>query len=119
MRKLLSAVLALSIMFTLCIPVHAETKESNQIIPSLSISGTTATCNLTVVSNNMSYPIEASVKLMKGNTTVKSWSGLSANGYLSFSDTASVSKGNTYTMKTTVKINGVSYYVADIVKTCN
>ena len=114
MRKLLSAVLALSIMFTLCIPVHAETRGSNQIIPSLSISGTTATCKLTVVSSNNTYPIEASVKLMNGNTIVKSWYGITAKGYLSFSDTASVSKGNTYTMKTTVKINGVSYSVADI-----
>ena len=118
MRKLLSVVLAFSILFTFSIPVHAETKASNQIIPSLSISGTTATCKLTVVSSNSTYPIEASVKLMKGNTTVKSWYGITANGYLYFSDTANVSKGNIYTMKTTIKINGVSYSVADVTNAC-
>ena len=118
MRKLLSTVLAFSIMFTLCIPVHAEARNSNQIIPSLSISGTTATCKLSVVSSSNTYPLEANVSLMRGNTTVESWYGITANGYLSFSDTVNVSKGDTYTMKTTVKINGVSYSVADITKTC-
>jgi hypothetical protein len=43
---------------------------------------------------------------------------LTAMGVMNFSDTAGVVSGYTYTMQVTLKINGVSYPVGDITKTC-
>ena len=40
------------------------------------------------------------------------------NVHMIFSDTAYVTSGCTYTMQVTLKINGVSYTVADITKVC-
>ncbi len=86
--------------------------------PSLSFSGTTATCKLKVIASNASQPIEATVVLKHGTTEVKRWDNLTAMGVMNFSDTAGVVSGYTYTMQVTLKINGVSYPVGDITKTC-
>ncbi len=87
-------------------------------VPTMSFSGTTATCKLKVTANNMSHPIEATIVLKHGTSEVKRWDNLTANGIMNFSDTAGVVSGNTYTMQVTLKINGVTYPVTDIVKTC-
>lgn len=120
MRKILSMLLLTSVlMLTLSMPVKAALNSMQRIQPTLTMNGTTATCRLMVYAANTSYPIEATVTLKCGNTVIEEWTDLTATGYLNFSDTATVTHGNTYTMVTTLKINGVSQNVADISKTCN
>lgn len=120
MRKFIALIISAVILVMVNgITVNASEKASNtSYTPGLSFSGTTATCKLKVTASNMSYPIEATVVLKHGTTEVKRWNNLTATGIMNFSDTASVVSGYTYTMQVTLKINNVSYPVADITKTC-
>lgn len=120
MRRVIAVILsAIILVMANGATIHASERACNtSYTPSLSFSGTTATCKLKVIASNMSHPIEATVTLKHGSTVVKQWTNLTATGIMNFSDTAGVVSGNTYTMQVTLKINGVSHNVADIVKTC-
>ncbi|MBR3469627.1 MAG: hypothetical protein IKH28_08040 [Lachnospiraceae bacterium] len=118
MRKLISIFLAIAVMLWFGSTANAANSAYATIIPNLSFSGTTATCDLTVYAGYTTDSIEASVVLKNGTIPIKQWTNLTANGYMDFSDTAYVSHGSTYTMQVTLKINGVSYSVADITKIC-
>ena len=119
MRKLIAVMSVFLIVFTMSFRVNAASDSYVTVIPGLSFSGTTATCSLKVYASYSTDSIVASVTLKHGNSTVKQWTNLTANGYLNFSDTANVSHGETYTLQVTLEINGVSYPVSDITKTCN
>jgi len=120
MRKFIALIISAVILVMVNgVTVNASERACNtSYVPTLSFSGTTATCKLKVTANNMSHPIEATVVLKHGTSEVKRWDNLTANGIMNFSDTAYVVSGYTYTMQVTLKINGVTYPVADIVKTC-
>jgi|GEM_PF-1726504 len=119
MRRVLAILVTVVIVMLVSMTSSASEQEMNtSYTPSLSFSGTTATCKLLVIASNMSYPIEASITLKHGSSVVKQWNSLTASGIMNFSDTAGVVSGYTYTMQVTLKINGVSYSVADITKTC-
>lgn len=119
MRKIMAL---LSVLFVV-IMIGASAKAANEsyarIITGLSFSGTTATCSLKVYAEHTTDTIVATVTLKHGSTTVKQWTNLTDYGILDFSDTASVSYGETYTMQIMLTINGSPYPVADITRTCN
>lgn len=120
MRRFIAVIMS-AIILIMANGVTANASEracNTSYTPSLSISGTTATCKLKVIASNLSYPIEATIVLKHGTSEVKRWDNLTANGIMNFSDTANVVSGYTYTMQVTLKINGVTYPVTDIVKTC-
>ncbi len=120
MRKILALLSVLVIVLTVSFPVKAENQSNAIITANLTFNGiSTATCSLDVNAGNASYPIVATVTLKHGSTIVKQWLNLTANGYMSFSDTANVVYGETYTMQITVAVNGVVYNLADITKTFN
>ena len=119
MRKIIAVLSVFVIVLAITIPIHAANESYNRVIPGLSFNGTTATCSLRVYAENMSDSIKASVVLKHGNSVVQQWLNMTDNGYLIFSDTASVVQGETYTMQISLEINGISYSIADITKTCN
>ncbi|MBR6150947.1 MAG: hypothetical protein IKQ25_06665 [Lachnospiraceae bacterium] len=119
MRKVIALLSVIAVVFVMSFPVKAASESYMLIKPGLSFNGTNATCSLKVYGENNTDSIVASVTLKQGNSVIKQWSDLSASGYMNFSDTAYVSHGLTYTMQITVEINGISYSIADIVKTCN
>ena len=88
------------------------------ITSNLSISGTTATCSVSVRPEKNTDKVEISVLLTSDSEIVAEWSGQTSVGTLRFSEDAEVKSGKTYTMHTTCKINGVSYTIADVVKKC-
>lgn len=118
MRKVIAVLSMIAIIISVSIHVKAADEALISAMPKLSFTGTTATCSLKVYANYSTDHIEASVKLMHGSTIIKQWNNLSDYGYMDFSDTATVVSEYTYTMKVTLKVNGVSYNVADITKTC-
>ncbi|MBO7339565.1 MAG: hypothetical protein J6U66_05805 [Lachnospiraceae bacterium] len=118
MKKVLALVIVLSVFAAVSFPVKAAEDRSASVFPGLSFSGTTATCSLRVYASHTTDTILAAVTLKHGSSTVKQWTNLTAYGTMNFSDTAPVSHGETYTMQVTLEINGVSYSVADITKTC-
>ncbi len=119
MRKFIALMSVLAIVIAMSFPVRAANESGAVVIPGLSFSGTTATCSLEVYAPHATDTISASVVLKRGNSTVKQWTNLTDVGYMDFSDTASVSHGQTYTMQVTLSINGITYTVADLTKTCN
>lgn len=119
MRKFIAILSVFAIVIAMCFPVRAAVESGALVLPGLSFSGTTATCSLEVYAPHASDLITASVTLKHGNSIIKQWTNLTDLGDMDFSDTATVSHGQTYTMQVTLSINGISYTVADITKTCN
>ncbi|MBQ3905515.1 MAG: hypothetical protein II743_02005 [Lachnospiraceae bacterium] len=118
MRKIIAVVSAFVIVLAMSFPAKAATKSGAIVSPGLSFSGTTATCSLEVYAPYATDSITASITLKRGNTVVKQWTNLTDSGIMDFSDTANVSHWQTYTMHVTLSINGISYTVSDITKTC-
>ena len=108
MRRFIAIIMsAIILVMANGVTVNASERACNtSYTPSLSFSGTTATCKLKVIASNMSYPIEATIVLKHGTSVVKQWDNLTANGFMNFSDTAGVVSGNTYTMQVTLSERG-------------
>ncbi len=118
MRRVITAVSMLAVILFMSVPVKAESIAFISAFPGLNYNGTTATCSLEVYAGHSTDSIEATVTLKCGSTTIAQWNNLTANGYMNFSDTATVSHGLSYTMHVTLKVNGQSYNVSDITKIC-
>ena len=119
MRKFIAILSVLAIVISMGFPARAAIDSGSLVLPGLSFSGTTATCSLEVYAPHASDTITASVTLKRGNSIVKQWTNLTDLGDMDFSDTATVSHGQTYTMQVTLSINSIPYTIADITKTCN
>lgn len=118
MKKLISIFSVIAVIIWFGSTASAANSAYATVISDLSFSGTIATCELDVYAGYVTDSIEATVILKNGTIPIKQWSNMTANGYMIFSDTAYVTSGCTYTMQVTLKINGVSYTVADITKVC-
>lgn len=79
-------------------------------IPTLSFSGTTATCEVEIWAESPSDKISATVKLWDGGTCLKTWTD-SDTGVLSFSEThrRNITAGQSYQMTVDYTIAGKSY----------
>lgn len=98
------------LVLVLSIPVSAAQVRAISTTPSLSFDGTQANCTVSIYANNSSEKISAIVKLWNGSTCLKTWSA-SGTGSLSFYQTATVKKGQTYKLE-------VSYSVTDETRFC-
>ena len=104
MRKL---ALLLAIIIVISVPLTVSaTPRALSIRPSLTYEGTTATCYVMVVGNNMSEHIEVTMKLMYGNSLITSWSN-DGYGYVWLEEYATVTRGRTYTLYIEVTVNDV------------
>lgn len=116
MRKKLLACTAMlcAILFSLTV-VHAAVTPHATPNAGLDFNGTTATCSVRISAPGKT--IKATMQLWQGNTLVDSWSG-SGTSTLRLSETHSVTKGKTYTVRVTCTVNGSSYAVNPVTKTC-
>ena len=116
MRKKLLACTAMlcAILFSLTVS-HAAVARAVVPKANLEFNGTTAICSVRVT--EVGKTIKATMQLWQGNTLVDSWSG-SGTSTLRLSETHSVTKGKTYTVRVTCTVNGSSYAVNPITKTC-
>lgn len=116
MRKKLLACTAMlcAILFSLTVAHAAATRA---VVPkaNLEFNGTTAICSVRITEAGKT--IKATMQLWQGNTLVDSWSG-SGTSTLRLSETHSVTKGKTYTVRVTCTVNGSSYAVNPTTKTC-
>ena len=101
MRKRV-AVLTVMVVFLLTMTATAVTTTTVAprgviVTPLLSYNGTTAICEVLASGNTADEVIYAAVKLMHGNEVIESWYP-SATGILDFSETAEVTRGETYTL---------------------
>ena len=111
---LLASILALALSIT----AHASSPRAVLVLPSLSFSGTTATCTVRINGNVASDTISAAIELRNGNTCVDSWT-VSGIGYVYFVETAGVSVGKEYTLAVDAVVNGKAYPTATISKICS
>lgn len=118
MKKTLALTIVI-IMLTSMIPLAtaAATSRTPFIYPTLTFSGTTATCGL-AVSAEKTDRITATVTLYNGSSVIARWMP-SAVGSLAFVDTATVSKNATYTLTAQVYINSVAQVPASTTRTNN
>lgn len=115
MRKV-ALLMAIILVISMPLTVSA-TPRALSIKPSLTFEGTTATCFVMVVGNNMSEHIEVTMKLMYGNSLVASWSD-DAYGYIRLQGNAGVTTGRTYTLVVEVTVNDVVKQPVSIDETC-
>ena len=85
-------------------------------IISLSFSGTKATCEVLVTADNYMDDIYLEIELWRGSVKIEDWT-VSGEGFIDFSKTASVAKGNTYTLKVYAEINNVEITPVSLTKT--
>ena len=106
-------VLVLVIVFLLAIPTQAAT-QTIVFVPVLSFDGLEAVCELNVLGDT-GDEIEVTLSLWRGSTRLATWSK-EGTTYLRVSETKTVSKGYTYTLKADVTINGVEYDQESVAK---
>jgi type 1 fimbria pilin len=83
--------------------------------PSLSFSGTTASCSITVTQSGK--PIDVTLELYQGSTLVDSWSK-SGTSRVKVSGSASVTSGLSYRLEAYGTINGVPFTATPVTRTC-
>ncbi len=118
MRRRTVCILLVFTLMLLTIPAHAVTTRSTLIQPELSFSNTMAYCTLYVAADRTTDNISATIRLKHGTRTLATWTA-SDTGMLDFSDTATVSRNQTYTLIADVRINGTAYAPVSISGTNN
>lgn len=108
--------LLLVLVMVLSVPVTASTPRITSVIPSLTFSGNTANCKCTVLEDSQYAYIVVTMRLKSGNTILKEWSA-AGNECVSISKTATVTKGQTYTLTIDVMVNGTSRPQRSVTKT--
>lgn len=115
-KKALSLVLLLAVVFS----VSAQAAGPERIIrmtPSISFSGTTATCSVDVRGNTATDRISFVAKLWHGNTCLNTWTA-SGTGHATLNKTQSVTRGQTYKLTVDATINGEAQPTKSVTKTC-
>lgn len=114
-RRCAAAILAC--LMTVALVTSAYAAEARAIVatPSLSFSGTTATCKLSVIKPGAA--IDATLELWSGNTLLASWSGTGTSRVI-ISKTKTVTRGQSYTLKAHGTVGGATLTVAPVTKTC-
>lgn len=109
-------VLSCVIVILLTVTAHAAVR-AEYCVPSLTFDGTTATCEIKVIGEALSDRIEVTLSLWHGNQLIDTWSE-EGTGYLRMTETAAVTRGNTYTMEIALSINGEGLDILPISKKC-
>lgn len=114
-KRILPIILVVIMAVSLCAPAFATTKAA-RATPSLSFSGTTANCSVTIT--DAGKQISATLQLWYNDMLVNAWSG-SGTSYVAITGThTSCVSGGVYTLKLVGTIGGVSITSNPIVKTC-
>lgn len=104
-KRIFAGLILMAVLLT--IPAYATYQRATRIVPSISFSGTTATCSVLITGDNLSDEISATITLKQGTSTIASWSE-NATGYLNFKGTASATAGKTYTLTVAANVNGTA-----------
>ena len=113
-KKKIAIFLTLTLLLISTMGSRAEA--ANQVVPTLTFSGTTAVCRGTVTAPGKNISI--TMKLMYGSTIIDSWPG-SGTSFLSLSKNhAGCVSGRTYILKVSGTIDGVAFPEVSVSKVC-
>lgn len=110
-------IISLVLMLLISIPAQAAVTRIVGNTPTLTISGTTASCSVKVYGKNANDSISVTMKLWDGNECIRTWTG-SGTLMVSLSKTATVTKGHSYTLTVDAVIAGVSQPRTSAYGTC-
>lgn len=111
MRRVIAFIIAFVFLFS-TVAFAATTAVGK---PSLTFSGTTANCSITVTQSG--EPISVTLELYQGSTLIDSWSK-SGSSRVKVSGSATVSSGLSYRLEAHGTINGVPFTATPVTKTC-
>lgn len=106
MRKI-ALLLALVILVSMPLSAQAVMPRTLSIHPGISYNGNVASCSARIVGNSTSEYLEATIKLWRGNSCIKTWEE-AGNGYIFFFETAKIIPGITHTLTVDLWVNGVA-----------
>ena len=114
-RKFLAVLLVVLLAF----PINAQAAAPRAITaaPTISYSGTTATCTATIVAGNSTDAIQATLTLYHGTSITTRWTA-SGQGYLITSRDVAVIRGWTYRLEVEYFVNGQRMTTATVEKEC-
>lgn len=88
---------------------------SNIVTPNIIFNGAEAVCTAEITCDRLTDKISYTMSLWQGNTLIDSWSG-NGSGFLTISETASVSKGNIYKLSVECTVNGTALMPVSITR---
>lgn len=109
------AVLLTLCFLLVCTPVVQAVEPRLSAMPTLTFSGRTASCVCNV--SDAGKTLQVTMELWEGSSLVDSWYK-SGTSKVMMSETCTVTRGHSYTLKVRVMINGVSYGPYAITKQC-
>lgn len=116
MKKIITTLLVITLMAALAAAAYAEPMRAPSASPSLSFSGTTANCKVTV--SEFNKQISVTMTLWDGNTCIATWSD-NGKSAVSLSGSCAVESGKSYTLKVSGTSGGSPLSVPSVTKTCN
>lgn len=105
--KKCALIMAIIIVLSIPITANAASPRMLSIMPAITFDGTTANCSVTIVGDQLTDDLTATIKLWRGTTCLETWTA-SGEGYIFWDDTATVTKNKTYKLTVDVTVNGVT-----------
>lgn len=118
MKKSITVSLSLLILL-LCVPLttYAATARLSAIFANISFTGTTANCSATILADDSSDTISATMKLWNGSTCLATWTG-TGKGSLSMAKSKAVTSGLEYKLTIDAVIDGSKFGTVSKFGTC-
>ena len=116
MKRLFTLLLALCLL--LSVAVFAVEARATVRRPTLTFSGSTATCAVNIQGASSRDEIEIDVYLYMGTTLIESWHD-SGYGELDFEETCTVTRRKTYKLTVVATINGEEQSPVSVTATCS
>lgn len=114
MKRYLTIIAAVALV--LSISCYAVSSRAVDVYPTLTFSGTQATCKATIMGQSSTDRIVATMYLYRGSTLIDSW-GASGTGVLRMEESATVSRNKTYTLTVNYSVNGITQNPVTISRT--
>lgn len=105
MRKMAFVLAVVLLVTTLSVPALAAQPRAITVVPSITVNGTSAKCDVTCSANYITDELVAIIRLYRGSTLIATWRE-QGEGYIIFSETKSVTSGYKYTLTVDLTVNG-------------
>ena len=116
-KRILLLAMALVMLFSVCAFATENQLNGGRFspsVPTLTVSGTTATCRATVRSSGAT--IVADLELWQGGVLIASWHQ-TGSSRVTFNETATIVHGMTYTLTLSGTVNGIEFVPQSVTKT--
>lgn len=116
MKKIIATLLTVILVVALAATAYAAPARAASINPTLSFSGTTANCKVTV--SEFNKEITVTMSLWDGKTCIASWSD-SGKSIVSMSKSCAVEAGKSYTLQVSGTVGGSPISATPLTRTCS